>query len=230
MCGELYKLHGCPGDATAKPLAAFRNCYVNLALPLLAFSEPMPVPVKALPVPAGSAFVPPAGSAALVAAGGGTGAGADGGAGDEAMAGAAAGGARVWRWSLWDRLELGGPLTLRQLTGWFRDALGLELQMLSCGATILYAFYLKPSVRTSRLDRTLGGLVEAVSKRALPRHAAFLSLEVVAVDAATHEDVELPAVRYRLGAAERREAEAAGVDVGVASPRPPAEAAAPASS
>ena len=211
VCLELYKL------AIGKPLSAFKNVFANLALPLLAMSEPVRVAKRTLRLRPDAAFVPPpvpAGDEVVVEAAAAAG----------AAAGAAAAAPRTWTWSVWDRLDVEGPLTLRELIEWFRVTLGVSVQMVSFGTSILYAFYTKPALRNERLKRGLANLAETVSKQALPRYARFLTLEVVCIDPDSGEEVELPCVRYRLGPAEIAVAVAEGVAAGQVLP-PPAAAA-----
>ena len=186
VCLELYKLHA---SATRKPIASFRNAFVNLALPLFTTSEPIGVATHELRYPVEptqfDAMYSPPSHAITIDTG--------------------AAGSKVWKWSIWDRIELNGPMTLRDFLGWFKVRFNLDVQMVSYGATILHAFYLKPTQRTERAKRTLGNLCAAVSKRALPRHARFISLEIVAVGL-DGVDAEVPYIRYRLSPEELAEA------------------------
>ena len=49
---ELYK------TVQGLPVEAFRNSFVNLALPLVTFSEPLPPPTFKSPGPEGQSFFP----------------------------------------------------------------------------------------------------------------------------------------------------------------------------
>ena len=81
---------GGPGvSAAPKPLSDHREAFVNLALPLVTLSEPVACPRTVLRLPAGAAFVPPAAS------------------------GAAPGAPREWAVTMWDTIELQGPMTLQ---------------------------------------------------------------------------------------------------------------------
>jgi ubiquitin-activating enzyme E1 len=192
VCLELYKL------VARRPLEAFKNTFVNLALPLVTASEPAAVARKSLRVPAGSSFE----HAALAAADG------------------TSDGSRLWRWSVWDRIDLVGPLMLRQFIDTLKQRFGVDVQMVSYGSAILYAFYLKPSQRAERLKSSLVALAETISKSPISRDSAYVSFEVVARDA-EGEEAELPALRYRVSDAERaasdaRQAKAAAAAAGTA--------------
>jgi hypothetical protein len=96
----------------------------------------------------------------------------------------------------------------------------------SYGVTILYAFYMPAAKRNERMSQGLGHLAQAISKKAIPPYARFVTFEVVATSVEDMSDVEVPYVRYRLGAAEHAEAAAGGAAAGVVPAGPAAAAAA----
>ena len=57
-----------------------------------------------------------------------------------------------WEWNLWDRFEVSGPLTLKQLIDYFKKEYQLEISMISAGMTLLYAFFMKKPVLDDRLQ------------------------------------------------------------------------------
>ncbi len=57
-----------------------------------------------------------------------------------------------WTWTLWDRFDLRGPLTLRELLDIFPRKYGLEISMCSSGATVLYSFFMPKAKLDQRLD------------------------------------------------------------------------------
>jgi len=119
---EFYKLaqraEGEKGD-----IGSFRNCYVNLALPLLTMSDP---------VPCAETVVFKKGS--------------------------------EWRYSLWDNIEIrgGAEWTVEDLLGYFDREWGCDLNMLSFGNAMLYAFYMDAVKLMKRRKMTLKALVEEV--------------------------------------------------------------------
>ncbi len=172
VCLELYKL------VAGRPLDAYKNTFVNLALPLVTASEPAAVARKTLRIPAGSSFE----HAALSPPG--------------------ADGSREWKWSVWDHIDLAGPLMLRQFVDALKARFGVDVQMVSFGSAILYAFYLKPSQRAERMKCSLVALAETISKTPIPSHSAYITFEVVAIGE-DGEDAEMPSLRYRVSDAER---------------------------
>lgn len=78
-----------------KPLTAYRDAFLNLALPLLTMSEPVACTSTIVKLPAGAAFVPANASGSASAA-----------PVDTTKA-------REWKWSLWDEVVIQGPMSLQ---------------------------------------------------------------------------------------------------------------------
>src|SRR5437773_12428861 len=97
---------------------------------------------------------------------------------------------------IWDRFDISGKLTLRELLMDFRKEKGLTITMLSCGVTLLYNSFFA-SKHTNRMNMTLPKLVEFVSKKPVAPHQKDLIFEICADDE-TGEDVEVPFVRVDL--------------------------------
>ncbi|CAH8550043.1 unnamed protein product [Schistosoma rodhaini] len=99
--------------------------------------------------------------------------------------------------SLWDRFELSGPMTLQGLIDYFKDSLKLNVTMLSQDVSMLYAFFMPEAKRKERLAMSLRDLVEVVNKRKIPPHVKVLVFDVCCSD--EHDkDVDVPYIRYVL--------------------------------
>ncbi|CAH8497265.1 unnamed protein product [Schistosoma turkestanicum] len=99
--------------------------------------------------------------------------------------------------SLWDRFELSGHMTLQDLVDYFKNSLKLNITMLSQDVSMLYAFFMPEARRKERLAMSLKQLVETVSKRQVPPHVKVLVFDVCCSDM-NDEDVEVPYIRYVL--------------------------------
>jgi ubiquitin-activating enzyme E1 len=147
VCLELYKIVD-----ERKVLEDYKNGFVNLSLPFMAFSEPIPAPKYKY---------------------------------HEA------------EWTLWDKFELRGDMTLRSIIGYFKDQHQLEVTMMSCGQTMVYSFFMPPKKLAERMDTPLTKVLESISKKPMDSHVTCLILEMCVNDR-DGEDVEVPPVCLHL--------------------------------
>ncbi|KAF6002095.1 E1 ubiquitin-activating protein [Cyanidiococcus yangmingshanensis] len=102
--------------------------------------------------------------------------------------------------SLWDRMEVDGggrDLTLAEFMDYFERAFGLHISMLSCGVAILFSGWLAPKKAAERRATPLTELARTIGKIQLTEKDRYLVFEVMAEDASSGEEVEVPFVRYR---------------------------------
>ncbi|XP_055531157.1 ubiquitin-like modifier-activating enzyme 1 [Wyeomyia smithii] len=144
---ELYKL--AQGFNT---LDRFKNGFINLAVPLFTFSEPIPAKKQTY---------------------------------------------YDIDWTLWDRFEVQGELTLKEFLDYFEREHKLQITMLSQGVCMLYAFFMAKDKKTERLSLTMSEVVRRVSKKSIEPHVRALVFEICCNDN-DGNDVEIPYVRYVL--------------------------------
>ncbi|XP_047102553.1 ubiquitin-like modifier-activating enzyme 1 [Schistocerca piceifrons] len=147
ICLELYKL-----TQGFKVLNRYKNGFINLALPLFAFSEPIAAPTM-----------------------------------------------KYYdnEWSLWDRFEVSGELTLQEFLNYFKENHKLEITMLSQGVCMLYSFFMPKAKALERMSLPMSEIVKKVSKKKLEPHVRALVFELCCNDDEGN-DIEVPYVRYTL--------------------------------
>jgi len=97
-------------------------------------------------------------------------------------------------WTLWDRFDVVGDITLKELIELFKEKHELEITMMSSGVSMLYSSFLPPKKLQERLNMKISTLVETISKKPIPDHVKSLVLELCVNDK-NDEDVEVPYVR-----------------------------------
>jgi ubiquitin-activating enzyme E1 len=101
--------------------------------------------------------------------------------------------------SEWDRFDMEGDMTLRELMAYFKDTYSLEITMLSHGVTLLYTFFMAATKKEERMDKKMTELVQEALDRELDPSLKALVFQICCNDP-DGEDVEVPPVRYSLPA------------------------------
>lgn len=99
--------------------------------------------------------------------------------------------------TLWDRFEVQGEMTLREFLAYFKSKYDLEISMLSQGVCMLFSFFLSETKKRERMGLPMTELVRRVSRRRIESHVRALVFELCCNNA-DGEDVEVPYVRYIL--------------------------------
>jgi ubiquitin-activating enzyme E1 len=101
------------------------------------------------------------------------------------------------KWTLWDRFEVKGEMTLNEFIEHFKNDHKLEITMLSQGVGMLYSFFQPKAKREERMTMNMTEIVRKVTKREIQPFERALVFEICCNDP-EGEDVEVPYVRYTL--------------------------------
>jgi len=102
-----------------------------------------------------------------------------------------------WSWTLWDRFEVDGDMTLQNFLDYFKDKHQLEVTMVSAGVSMIYSFFMSRDKLAERLPKKLADVVATVTKQPLPKNKDYLVFEICCNRLEDGEDVDVPYVRYR---------------------------------
>jgi len=103
-----------------------------------------------------------------------------------------------WSWTLWDRIEVQGELTLQEFLDHFKQKYQLQISMLSCGTAMVYAFFMDKDKLSQRLPKKLSEVVSMVNKQTIPENRNHLIMEVCVNRLEDDEEVDVPFVKYVL--------------------------------
>lgn len=98
--------------------------------------------------------------------------------------------------TLWDRIDVQGPLTLQEfIDDVQKQTGGCEMSMLSAGACLLFSFFMNGAKRQERLKTEVKAVYEELLKKPLHESVRAIVLEPMMTDP-NDEDVEVPYIRY----------------------------------
>ncbi|KAL9642679.1 hypothetical protein ABK040_009758 [Willaertia magna] len=102
-------------------------------------------------------------------------------------------------WTLWDRFEIdeGRDLTLKEFMDLFKERYELEINMMSCGKSMIYSFFGNKKSNEEKMSTPLSKIVEKVSQTSLNPKQKYINFEACCVDLVNGDDQDIPYVRYR---------------------------------
>jgi ubiquitin-activating enzyme E1 len=107
-------------------------------------------------------------------------------------------GGKEWNWTAWDSLDMNlGDITLGEFMDHFEREYNLEISMLSHGVSILYSFFANKKKVEERKAMKMTEVITSITKKEFPPNQLFITLEVIANDKDTDNEVELPYIKFR---------------------------------
>ncbi|ULT95969.1 hypothetical protein L3Y34_004552 [Caenorhabditis briggsae] len=98
--------------------------------------------------------------------------------------------------TLWDRIDIQGPLTLKEFIDEVQKQTGgCEMSMLSAGQCLLFSFFMNGAKKEERLKTEVKAVYEELLKKKLHESVRAIVLEPMMTDP-NDEDVEVPYIRY----------------------------------
>ncbi|KAK0403088.1 hypothetical protein QR680_016712 [Steinernema hermaphroditum] len=95
------------------------------------------------------------------------------------------------QFTLWDRLDLSGPMTLENVVKAVQEMTHMNVSMLSAGPSLIYADFM-PGPYAKRKNLNIKEVIEQVTKKSVPNHKRAIVLEATMEE----EDDEIPYIRY----------------------------------
>jgi len=130
-------------------------------------------------------------------------------------------GSRKWRWTMWEQVEVQGPLTLAEMLQWLEDQFGSPPEMVNFGTAMLFASFQAMMMPKDKLSRrqglTMAELAEEITKKPVPFHddegAPPATIELIV--GLEDEDLQLPPIKYVLSKSEVDKAKSRRSELGV---------------
>lgn len=105
---------------------------------------------------------------------------------------------KEWLWTAWDSLDISlGDITMGEFMDHFEKEYNLEISMLSHGVSILYSFFANKQKVAERKKMKMSEVITSITKKEFPPNQLYITLELIADDKTTGEEVELPYVKFR---------------------------------
>jgi ubiquitin-activating enzyme E1 len=105
---------------------------------------------------------------------------------------------KTWEWTAWDSLDMNlGDITLGDFMEYFSKEYNLDISMLSHGVSILYSFFANKKKVEERKAMRMSEVITSITNKEFPPNQLFITLEVIANDLDTDEEVELPYIKFR---------------------------------
>lgn len=99
--------------------------------------------------------------------------------------------------TLWDRFEVKGDLTLEELIEYFKKEHRLVPTMVSAGMSVIYSpHFMRQASKAQDMKRKISDLYETVTKTKIPSHVRSLTLDMLCEDLEGNDVEDVPYIKF----------------------------------
>ena len=99
--------------------------------------------------------------------------------------------------TLWDRFEVKGDMTLEELIEYFKKTHKLAPNMISAGMSVIYSpHFMRQASKAQDMKRKISDLYETVTKSKIPPHVRSLTLDMLCDDLEGNDVEDVPYIKY----------------------------------
>lgn len=99
-------------------------------------------------------------------------------------------------WTIWDTIEIKGPLKVSEMITKFVKDYGVKINMITCGDKAIYNEYIKKDSMKGRLDKKIEDINKEINPDAKNSKKKYLVLGIGGVTADDGTDVSMPKIKY----------------------------------
>jgi len=101
-------------------------------------------------------------------------------------------------WSEWDKIVIDeGDLTLEEFLRYIKDNYNLEVYIVSCHVSMIYANFMARTRLETRLKQRITEIITQIGKHPLPDDHDYVILEIAAnTPGKDDEDISMPGIHY----------------------------------
>ncbi|CAF1279762.1 unnamed protein product [Rotaria sordida] len=99
--------------------------------------------------------------------------------------------------TLWDRFEVKGDMTLEEFIEYFKREHKLVPNMISAGMSVIYSpHFMRQTSKTQDMKRKISELFETVTRTKIPAHVRSLTLDMLCDDLEGNDVEDVPYIKY----------------------------------
>ena len=100
-------------------------------------------------------------------------------------------------WTIWDTIELKGPLTVNDFMEEFKEKYKVRIQMITTGEKAIYNEYVKKGTMKERLDKNIEDIyLDVYGDRAKNDTSPYIVLDIGGTTIPDSDEVKMPKIKY----------------------------------